>query len=285
MDRPSICFIGAGHISGAVIAGLLSNGYEPEKIWATRRSDEKLQLLQEQFGIHITSNNREAALQADIVVLSAQPSQVQTICAELKPIFDEKKPLIVSVAAGITCKLLQRWSGETLPIIRAMPNLPALVNAGATGLYANGHISTAQKAQVESIFRCVGVTVWVEQEDQMDIITAAFSSGCGYLFLVMDAIQQASVQLGLSEEASRLLTLELVLGSSRIAMQSEKDLAQLLQSVATPGGTTAAGLQVLEDNNIKDVFSKAIQAAWQRAKTISTSLEAADNSTMLGGKR
>ena len=269
----NITFVGAGNMARALIVGLIAIGYPPEKLIASNPDIEKLKSFQEQFGIYLLNDNCEAIKEADIVVLAVKPNVLPKVCEEIKAVVLQKKPLVISIAAGVPMQALSRWLDPTISIVRAMPNTPAAVSAGATGLFANDKTTDKQKDEAEALFRAVGVTVWAGVEKQMDLITAVSGSGPAYYFLVMEAMQEAAHRMGLSEESARLLSLQTVLGAARMAMESQHDVSQLRRSVTSPDGTTEAAIRVFENGNIKDLFEKAVRAAFQRAQELVQQIE------------
>ncbi len=180
----------------------------------------------------------------------------------------DQQPLVISIAAGIRTPDLARWLGADTAIVRAMPNTPALVQSGATGLFANAHVRDQQRDLAETILRAVGLTLWVEQEDQLDLVTALSGSGPAYFFLVMEALQEAASKLGLPAETARLLALQTAFGASRMALESDEDAAALRQRVTSPGGTTEQALRVLEEGGLRNLMEQALTAAARRSREL-----------------
>jgi pyrroline-5-carboxylate reductase len=269
MNKPTITFIGAGNMTTSLVGGLIANGYDPQKIWVTNPSPEKLTQLKQRLGVQTTSDNVAGAQQADILVLTVKPQILQEVTKELAEVIQQRRPLIISVAAGVREKQIRHWlSDDKFMVVRCMPNIPALVNTGATALYANEFVAEPQKEAAESILRAVGITVWVRDEDQMDVATALSGCGPAYFFLVMEALQEGAEALGLDREAARLLTLQTALGAARMAMESEKSPAVLREQVVSRGGATEQALRVLEEGKLRELFKQALQAARQRAAEI-----------------
>ena len=273
METKNITFIGAGNMARALMVGLLSMGYAPDKLTASNPRIEELQAFQQQFGIHLLEDNCEAASNADIVVLAVKPKVLPQVCEELKETLIKNKSLVISIAAGIPAPTLSEWLDPSLAIVRAMPNTPVAVSAGATGLFANDQVSEEQKNMAEALFRAVGVTVWADAEKEMDLITAVSGSGPAYYFLVMEAMQEAAQRMGLREESARLLSLQTVLGAARMAMESQHDVSELRRSVTSPNGTTEAAIRVFENGNIKQLFGDAMEAAFQRAQELAEEIK------------
>lgn len=264
-DNLKLSFIGGGNMASALIGGLINQGFASENICVADPIAESRQKLETDYKITTTDDNNQAASQADILVLAVKPQILKPVCEAIAPAIDGKPPLVISIAAGITLPSLQNWLGETTPIVRCMPNTPALVKTGATGLFASHHVSDAQKQQTESILSAIGIHVWVESESQIDAVTAVSGSGPAYFFMVMEAMQAAGESLGLDSDTAKTLTLQTALGAAKMAQTSDVDAAELRRRVTSPGGTTAAAIGVFEDDGLRDLFAKALQAANDRS--------------------
>ena len=273
MTVKSITFIGAGNMARALIVGLISMDYPPEKITASNPRLEELESFQRQFGIHLLTDNCAAINGADVVVLAVKPNVLPIVSEEIREALLQTRPLVISILAGTSIKALSQWLAPRLSIVRAMPNTPVAVSAGATGLFANEHTTSEQKNEAEAFFRAVGVTVWVDSEKEMDLITAVSGSGPAYYFLVMEAIQEAAHQMGLAEETARLLSLQTVLGAARMAMESQHDVSALRRSVTSPHGTTEAAIRTFEKGHIRQLCKDAVQAAFERAQVLTQETE------------
>lgn len=268
MNHQNITFIGAGHMADALIGGLIRSGYPADKIHATAPDDVHLQMLTKKWNVRVHRDNQQGAAQAKMIILAVKPQHVATVAQELSSLIKTKKPLVISIAAGIRTQDLQTWLGFECPVVRCMPNTPALINAGATALFANSLVTTEQRNCAESILRTVGMTLWLDEEQQMDIVTALSGSGPAYYFLLMEALEQGAAILGLPEKTAHLLTLQTALGAARMALESGKTAAELRQQVTSPGGTTAAGLDVLLKNNFHEIIKNVLHAAQQRSKDL-----------------
>lgn len=268
MKDTTLAFIGAGNMARSLIGGLIADGFDPKKIWATNPNAEKLSKLQQQFGIQVTTDNKAGAEKAGVLIFSVKPSQMKTVAEEIATVVQKNKPLVISVATSITEKSLREWFECKTSIVRCMPNMPALIRSGATALFANAEVKEEQKSLAESIMRAVGVTVWLNDEAQLDAVTALSGSGPAYFFRVMQSMEQAAERLGLPSEVSHLLTLQTALGAARIALESEESIIFLKQRVTSPGGTTERALQVLDEGNIDKLFYDALKAAEERAKEL-----------------
>ncbi len=271
MDSLNLTFIGAGNMARSLIGGLLAAGFPRERISATDPNEAARDQLTRQLGVRALADNREAARQADVVVLAVKPQQLQAVCRELSSAVGHR-PLILSIAAGIRTDAIDRWLGGGLPIVRTMPNTPALVRSGATGLYANAQVTPEQKDAAENILRTVGLTLWVEKESLLDAVTAISGSGPAYFFLFMEALADAGESLGLTPEAARLLTVQTALGAARMALEGEDELAELRRRVTSPGGTTAAALGVFDEAGCRETIHQAAEAARNRAEELADQL-------------
>lgn len=268
-----ISFIGAGNMATSMIGGLIADGYDPKKIWASNPEQEQLQRLHKNFGIHATTDNHEAVSKADVVIFSVKPQILKTVVKELATEIHKKRPLIISIAAMIPSGHIEKWLGEKLAIVRCMPNTPALIQSGASGLYANSHVSEEQKSLAESILRAVGVTVWIENEDLMNAVTALSGNGPAYYFYFMENLQKAGEKMGLSKETAKLLTLQTALGAARLALETKEDLQTLRRQVTSPGGMTERALEILQEANFEKWLYDAMTAAEQRALELAEKLK------------
>lgn len=195
---------------------------------------------------------------------------MQQVVEPLKEILSQRSALIISIAAGITLANLETWLGESTAIVRSMPNTPALVQAGATGLFANPHVNDKQRALAKEVLSSVGLALWVENEDQIDAVTALSGSGPAYFLLVMEAMMAAGEQLGLPEAVAQQLTLQTALGSSQLAITSDVDVAELRRRVTSPGGTTERAILLMQDGNLSSIFAEAIKGAYDRSKELAS---------------
>ncbi len=273
MTKPSLAFIGAGNMATALIHGLIADGYPPDRITAADGDDVKLGALRHRYGINTSPDNSVAAADADLLVLAVKPQVIGEVTAQLAPLIQAHKPLVVSIAAGVSTRALQHRLGKDIPLVRTMPNTPAMVQTGATALFASEIVSEQQRSQAESLMRAVGLTLWLSDEAQMDAVTALSGSGPAYFFLVMEAMANAGCDLGLDRETASLLTLQTALGAARMAMESEDEPALLRNRVTSPGGTTEKAVAVLEDGKIHDLFRDALAAARDRSITLSRTMD------------
>lgn len=272
MRTQKIAFIGAGNMASSLIGGLVADGYDPAYITACDPDRTKLDQLQARYGIHGSDDNSEAIGQADVVVLAVKPQVLKEVADSVATAVQSRRPLVVSIAAGVREADLQRWLGGEVALVRSMPNTPAMIQAGATVLHATAGVSKRQRDLAESVLRAVGLTLWVDDEMQLDAVTALSGSGPAYFFLIMEAMEEAGTGLGLSPDKARLLTLQTALGAARMAMESSDSPAVLRARVTSPGGTTERALDTLEKGGIRGLFSQALKDARDRSQELSTLL-------------
>ncbi|WP_348758805.1 pyrroline-5-carboxylate reductase [Candidatus Methylocalor cossyra] len=272
MKQRILGFIGGGNMAGSLIGGLIADGYAPADIWVSDPDPAKLKELASRFGVHTDPDNERVAEQADILILAVKPQILQAVAAAMADRVQRRRPLVISIAAGITESALERWLGGSLAIVRCMPNTPALVKTGATALHANPRTTAEHRNQAEAILRAVGLTVWVDQEAALDAVTALSGSGPAYFFLVMEAMEAAAVELGLERATARLLTQQTALGAARIAIESEEPPAALRERVTSPGGTTERAILAFERGDLRGLVKTAMRAAAERAAELSAQL-------------
>lgn len=268
MTSPLIAVIGGGNMGSSLIGGLIKDGHSPEKLIASDPDPVKLQALAKNFHIQTTTDNKQAVHAAEVVLLAVKPQYFAAVTKDLAPALPTVKPLIISIAAGIREASIQQWLGGHAAIVRAMPNTPALIGCGATALFANHQVTHDQRNLAESILRAVGVIVWLNDESLMDAVTALSGSGPAYFFLMMEALHEAAIQLGLPDDTAKLLTLQTALGATRMAIESGQSLPELRRLVTSPGGTTEKALSVLEEHKLREIFSKALHAAKRRSEEL-----------------
>jgi len=275
----TICFIGAGNMSLSLMGGLLASGYPKDKILATDPSADRRQEVTQSLGIPCLESNTETAAQADIILLAVKPQQLEPACKELADTVKAKGALVISIAAGVRTSDIAFWLGGEAAIVRTMPNTPALIRSGATGLFATASVSDAQKDQAENILRAAGLTVWVPQESDLDIVTAISGSGPAYYFLFMEAMQAAGQKLGLDESTARLLTIQTAFGAAKMALESPDDCATLRQKVTSPNGTTEKAIQTFEQHDLRAIIEEAMTAAKDRAISLADELGTTHNNS------
>lgn len=272
MKDCTLAFIGAGNMARSLIGGLINNGFAAGSIHVADQNAEALQSLSSLYPVQTFTDNNAAIADANVVVLAVKPQQLQKVVRDMAPHWQNDK-LLVSIAAGIRLDDIGRWLGTgDNAVVRAMPNTPSLVQAGATALCANDNVSDDQHELAESILRAVGLALWVKDEQQMDAVTALSGSGPAYFFLVMEAMQTAGMELGLPEDSARLLALETAFGAAKMALESHESACVLRQRVTSPGGTTERALDEFEAGDLRGLFSKALTAAADRASELADQL-------------
>lgn len=272
MNNGNIVFIGGGNMARSLIGGLVADGIAAEHIHVVDTQPDVLDSLQLQYGVQTDHDLATAISGADVIVLAVKPQQMQDVMKLLSAELPDNA-LLISIAAGIRLDDMQRWLARpATPIVRAMPNTPALVQAGATALFANEAVTGTQREQAESILRAVGLTIWLDDEAKMDAVTALSGSGPAYFFLVMEAMENAAIELGLPQETARLLCLETAFGAAKMALESGVPAAKLRQQVTSPGGTTERAIHELEDGGLHGLFENALVAAALRARELGVQL-------------
>jgi pyrroline-5-carboxylate reductase len=272
MKTTKIGFIGGGNMATSLLKGLVASGHDPSRLWVSDVNPDTLAGLSSNLKVNATSDNREVVTSADVVVLAVKPQILQQVAKEIAVDINSKQ-LVVSIAAGISQASLSHWLGNDQAIVRCMPNSPALVLTGATALHANAMVTSEQRDLAENLMRAVGITLWLDDESDMDAVTAVSGSGPAYYFLLMEAMEQAAVQLGLNESVARLLVQQTALGAAKIALESAESPAELRRRVTSPGGTTQQAITVFEQGGFIELVALALQAARNRSIEMSKQTE------------
>ena len=273
MNDAYLTFIGGGNMASSLIGGLISDGWDPARIRVADADPEARERMAARHQVATTPDNAAAIGDANVVVLAVKPQIMREVAGDLSAAVAQQRPLVISIAAGIRAATLRDWLGKDTAIVRAMPNTPALVQSGATALYANTVVTDEQRSLAESILRAVGLAIWVEDEDQMDAVTALSGSGPAYFFLFMEAMQTAGTELGLPAETARLLALQTAFGAARMALESPEDAGTLRRHVTSPGGTTEAAINILQQGGLEDLVRRALQGAAERSKELAGEFE------------
>ncbi len=269
MNPYSVAFIGGGNMGRALIGGLVRRGMAPQAIRVGEPIEAVREGLRRDFGCLVSADNDASVSGADVTVIAVKPQEARRVVEPLAPRLREQRPLVVSIAAGIEIRSLESWCGEGVPIVRAMPNRPALVGAGATGLHASGRVSAAGRALAEDIMGSVGAIVWLKAEKDLDVVTALSGSGPAYCFLLAELMMEAAVNLGLDPQAARVLAVETLHGAGVLAHSSSGDLVRLREEVTSKGGTTEAALRVLAgESGMRGLVQRAVDAAAQRSREL-----------------
>lgn len=266
----NILFIGGGNMAAAIIGGLVAKGWPVASLHAVDVMPDALSRLERRFGIGTSADGAAASAAADCIVLAVKPQQMREVAAALAPVL--KKQLVISIAAGIRGSDLVRWLGATAQIVRAMPNTPALVAAGITGLYAMPGVSPTQRRDAENILTAVGTTFWVDRESDLDAVTAVSGSGPAYVFYFIEALEQAGRELGLSPDIARQCALATFAGAIKLAAGDGADPATLRARVTSKGGTTERAIAALDDADVKAAFIRAVRAAAERSAELGAAL-------------
>lgn len=271
MDKIKIGFIGAGNMARALVGGLIHSGVPAANLYSSDHNPSHLQALCRDTGIVAAKDNQQVVDQCDVVVLAVKPQAMHDMINALQ--LGDHIPLFLSIAAGLRTHALNQWFGREIPLVRAMPNTPALVGAGATGLFATRHVTESQREIAETIMRAVGITLWLEEEAQLDAVTAVSGSGPAYFFYLMEAMEQAGQQLGLDAETARLLTVQTAFGAAKLALEVEEEPRVLRERVTSPGGTTEQAIRYLNTQDTRDILVAAVKAARERSEQLAQQLE------------
>jgi pyrroline-5-carboxylate reductase len=271
----TLAFIGGGNMARSLIAGLLGDGIAPTSIRVAEPVADVREALHRDFDVPVFADNGDAVADAGTWLLAAKPQVMPVICAALSSAAQAASPLVVSIAAGITTAQLERWLGGGLPIVRAMPNTPALLGAGVTGLFANAQVDADGRAGAERLLASAGPVVWLDDESMLDAVTAVSGSGPAYVFLLAEAMLDAARAQGLPEAAARTLVLRTILGAARMLVEEDATPAELRARVTSRGGTTEAAIEVFERGRLRALVGDAVDAASRRSRELSLQLEQA----------
>lgn len=261
----TVSFIGGGNMGAALIRGLLSKGLPPQHITVGEPLAARRTTLAREFGVRVTGDNREATQAADVIVLAVKPQDMATTVQSFADQVKSRAPLVLSIAAGIRVADIQGWCGAGVPVVRAMPNRPALNGAGATAIYAPAGLAESNRKLAEQVLGASGTTVWVRDEHSLDVVTALSGSGPAYFFLLAELMTDAAVGLGLERDSARELAIQTLYGSGLMARESDGDLQRLRAEVTSKGGTTEAAVRSFDTANLRDIVAAALQAATGRA--------------------
>ncbi|MCU7246678.1 pyrroline-5-carboxylate reductase [Pseudomonas koreensis] len=270
MSNTRIAFIGAGNMAASLIGGLRAKGLEAAQIRASDPGEETRARVSAEHGIKTFADNAQAVDGADVVVLAVKPQAMKAVCEAIRPSLKPNQ-LVVSIAAGITCASMNAWLGAQ-PIVRCMPNTPALLRQGVSGLYATAQVTAEQRQQAEELLSAVGIALWLNEEQQLDAVTAVSGSGPAYFFLLIEAMTAAGVKLGLPKETAEQLTLQTALGAAHMAVSSDVDAAELRRRVTSPAGTTEAAIKSFQADGFEAVVEKALGAAAHRSAEMAEQL-------------
>lgn len=270
MDR--IAFIGTGNMASAIIGGLIADGVPANALAGTTHTPASAERASRELGIQVTTDNDAAIAAADVVVLGVKPQMLADVCRAIAPAIQARKPLVVSIAAGIEAEAIARWLNADLSMVRCMPNTPSLVGTGVSGLYANASVTSHERALVERMFSAVGQVHWVENEQDLHLITAICGSAPAYFYRFAEALAGAAVARGMSEETARSLVGQVALGAARMMTETGETPGELRRRVTSPGGTTEQALRQLDAADLDAIVNTAVEACIVRSRQLSDEL-------------
>lgn len=265
----SIAFIGGGNMARSLIGGLVARGHAPDSIRVAEPVAALREALHGDFGVQVFDDAVAAADGAGTWLIAVKPQLMREVCAALAPLAQVQRPLVVSIAAGIPAPRLECWLGGDVAVVRAMPNTPALIGAGVTGLCANARVDAAGRTWTDFLLSAAGKTVWLDDEARMDAVTALSGSGPAYVYLLAEAMQAAGEHEGLPADAARTLALQTILGAARMLTESGEPAAELRRRVTSPGGTTQTAIETFEAGGFRELVARAIHAATERGRQLS----------------
>jgi len=269
-----IAFVGGGNMAAALIAGLAGKVAPGANIHVVDPNPASLEKLHAQHGVSTAAVADAAVAEAEVIVLAVKPQSMREVAGQLLPLLQaaERQPLLLSIAAGIRAADLSRWLGGYGAIVRTMPNTPALIGQGVTGMVASAGVSAAQREAADRIMKAVGQTVWLDDEAQIDPVTAVSGSGPAYVFYFIEAMQQAALEMGLTAEQGTQLAIATFTGAAQLAAQSDEPVSVLRERVTSKGGTTYAALASMESSGVKAAIITALKAAAARGKELGDEL-------------
>ena len=266
MDYGKVAYVGGGNMARALAGGMLAAGYEASHLWISEpAAEQRSRLVEELPGAVIVENNAEAVRDAECVLLAVKPQILADVCKPLAHIVQTSRPLVISIAAGVRARDIEHWLGGSLPVVRVMPNQPALLRLGISGLYANEQTSEHQLRAATNIISTTGPVVKVASEEDIDTVTAVSGTGPAYFYLLVDMLVKSAVELGLDYDDALTLVLETARGAGEMAEQSGETMDSLIARVRSPGGTTAAAFDYLDGTDFRAIFTSAVVAARNRA--------------------
>ena len=266
MDYGKVAFVGGGNMARALAGGMLAAGYEPSHILISEPvAENRRRLAEELHGAVVSADNEQVVSDAACVLFAVKPQILSAVCRPLAPVMQRTRPLIISIAAGVRSDDIDSWLGGGLAVVRVMPNQPALLRLGISGMYANRRTTAAQLEAARSIIKTTGPVIAVPTETDIDTVTAVSGTGPAYFYLLVDMLVKVAEELGLDHDAALALTLETARGAGEMAEQSGETMDTLIARVRSPGGTTAAAFDYLDSTNFRDIFSAAVIAARDRA--------------------
>ena len=261
-------FIGGGNMARSLIGGLVQRGAHAAQIRVAEPMETLRAALAADFGVQVFGQASEAVYGAGLWVMAVKPQVMREVCAALATRAQAQKPVVLSIAAGITSQQVSQWLGGDIAVVRAMPNTPALLGAGASGLFANTQVDAEGRERAQALLSSVGRAVWIEDEAKMDAVTAVSGSGPAYVFLLAEAMEAAAKAQGLSDEAARALVLQTVLGAARMLTETGEAPDELRRRVTSPNGTTQAAIETFQAGGFEALVAKAVEAATERGRQL-----------------
>ncbi len=271
MTSGAIAIIGAGHMGGSFIQGLLKHGVSPSQLWVADPSQEKCTRLKQDHAIHTTCHNNEAITQSCAIVFAVKPQIFKTVLQEVAETIQRRRPLVISIVTGVTTADLHRALGKNTPIVRAMPNLAAAIGESATAFYATTTVSDAVRQEAETILQAIGTAIPVQDETLLDVVTAISGSGPAYFFYLMECLTIAAKQMGLSQDVAHKLVAQTALGAALLVSSKSLSPQTLREQVTSKGGTTEAAIASLKQDRLENIIQKACLAAKERAEALAKS--------------
>jgi len=268
-----IAFIGGGNMARSLVGALVRSGVDASSIAVAEPNETARTALARDFGVAVHAHAAEAARGAATLVLAVKPQVMKAVCAEIADTAAAARPLVISIAAGIRLDQFARWLGTGVPVVRAMPNTPALIGAGASGLVANDAVTPQQRDRAATLLGAAGTAAWIEREDLMDTVTALSGSGPAYFFLLVEALVDAAVAQGLPGDVARALAAQTCLGAGRMLVEDGETPATLRERVTSPGGTTAAALGAFDAGDLRGLVARAVAAATKRGGELSAQFD------------
>ncbi len=269
----SIAFIGGGNMARSLIGALVRHGVDATTIAVAEPNETSRAALARDFGVTVHAQAADAARGASTIVLAVKPQVMKAVCGEIADAAATTRPLVVSIAAGIRLEQFARWLGANVPVVRAMPNTPALIGAGASGLVANAVVTPEQRERAANLLSAAGIAAWIDREDLMDTVTALSGSGPAYFFLLVEALVDAAAAQGLPRDVARSLAAQTCLGAGRMLVEDGEAPATLRERVTSPAGTTAAALDAFAAGDLRGLVAKAVAAATKRGGELSAQFD------------
>lgn len=269
MSNYRIGFIGGGNMARALVGGLIASGYPQGNLTVSEPDESRRALLAHDFqGVALSADNHATAATADSLVLAVKPQVMREVCLDLAATIRQHRPLVISVAAGTHSRDIDDWLGGGLAVVRVMPNQPALLLQGASGLFANAATSSEQRDRATEVISAVGSVVHVQDEDSIDAVTAISGTGPAYFYLLIDVLIRTAEDFGLDAQAAHKLVMDTAKGSAALAAVSGESMQDMIEHVRSPGGTTAAAFDIFDEERVRDIFAKAFAAARERSREL-----------------